>query len=394
MRLLFNIDGLYNSGGMERVLTEKVNFFKREYGYDIIIITTEGKGKSSFFSLEKEVKVIELGINYSNIQTKKNIFMRKISTFFKKRKHLFKVKKIVKQYKPDIIISLGDNSSIIGELKNNNIAKVLEIHFEKSKYLNITNNKNGVLGKLIYKYKKLKTIKMIRNYDEFIVLTKDDKKEWLKDIKIQNIREIPNPLPFVSDKISKQENKVIISVGRLEEVKDYYTLIKVWEKLFRKYPDWKLEIYGEGSLRGKLQEKINTLGMETSLILKGTEKNIKDKYLESSIYIMTSKHEGFGMVLMEAMICGLPVIAFDSSCGPKEIITEEEDGFLIRNRDLDEMANKLEMLILDKEKRKKMGKKAHDNIKRYSKSKVMLQWKRLFEKIIKGKNENEKRSYM
>ena len=387
MKIIFCTHRLDYSGGIERVLIEKVNYLKKFFNYEILIVVTMDEGRNIFFDLDKNIKVENLNINYNTLDKISNKIYKKIIYRLKQMQHLKKLKKLVNIYQPDLLISTGDQSISLCIDKKIKAFKLLENHLEKNTFL-VSLNKDDSLIK--YYYKKIKrylNFKNIEKYDKFIVLTNEDKEQWLNEKEIKNIEVIPNPLSFYPDEISSCKNKTIISVGRLAEQKGYKELIEVWSKLFKKYPDWKLEIYGEGSLKKELQEKIDTLGMTNSLLLKGTDKRIMERYLESSIYVMTSKYEGFGMVLVEAMACGLPVVSFDCPCGPKDIIKDGEDGFLIRNRDLDEMAKKLELLIKNENQRKIMGKKAHENIVRYSKEKVMLQWKNLFEELV-NKKEN------
>ena len=155
------------------------------------------------------------------------------------------------------------------------------------------------------------------------------------------------------------------------------------EYYFKKSPDWILEIYGNGSERENLQNKINKLRLEKSFLLKGAEKNIQEKYLESSIYVMSSRFEGMPMVLLEAMTYGLPIISFDCPCGPKDIIKDNEDGFLVEFGNIEQMAEKIEKLISDEEKRKLFGKNARKNVERFSADTIMKEWKELFESLLR-----------
>ena len=155
------------------------------------------------------------------------------------------------------------------------------------------------------------------------------------------------------------------------------------EYYFKKYPDWSLEIYGEGPERENLQNKINKLDLGKSFLLKGVEKNIVNKYLESSFYVMSSRFEGMPMVLLEAMSCGLPVISFDCPCGPRDMIKDNENGFLIEFGNIEKMAKKIEELIITEEKRKLFGKNAKRNVQIFSQDKVMNQWKELFESMVR-----------
>ena len=253
---------------------------------------------------------------------------------------------------------------------------IREYHFNKGHRLHrkeynfITKLKNI----LVTKYEEY----VLKKYDKIIVLTNEDKEKWNEKYSIEVIY---NPLTFFPQNISNLKNKKIISVGRLEEQKGYDILIDVWNIVSKKYPDWILEIYGEGSERENLQNKINKLGLEKSFLLKGATKDIQDKYLESSIYVMSSRYEGMPMVLLEAMACGLPIVSFNCPCGPKDIIKDKEDGFLIPFGDIELMAEKIEELIIDEEKRKLFGKNAKRNVQRFSQDKIMNQWQELFENL-------------
>ncbi len=377
MKLLYCIRGLYNSGGMERILTDKLNYLSQNYNYEIYVITTDQKEKNIFFPLNKEIKHIDLGINYLD-DINKNFFKRILVYIQKQKEHEKKLKNIINEIKPEILISLGDEDrNFIYKFKNKNIKIVREHHFNKKHLLQ--NEARNFIYKLKAYYMHFKDIYLVDKYDEFIVLTEEDKENWHN----KKIKSIPNFINFIPEKSSNCENKKIISVGRLEYQKGYDILINVWNIISKKYPNWILEIYGEGIERESLQNKINKLGLEKSFILKGAVKNIQDKYLESSIYVMSSRYEGMPMVLLEAMSYGLPVVSFDCSCGPKDIIKDNEDGFLVEFGNIEQMAEKIEKLISDEEKRKLFGKNARKNVERFSADIIMKEWKELFENLIK-----------
>lgn len=189
---------------------------------------------------------------------------------------------------------------------------------------------------------------------------------------------IPNLLPFSPEKGSSCLEKRIISIGRYSEQKGYDRLIEAWIKVNRKHPDWHIRIYGEGQDRNSLQELIEKHHIENSFSLCPPTKSIQEKYLESSIYVMSSRFEGLPMALLEAMACGVPCISFDCPYGPAEIITPEEDGILVKNGNTDELADAICRLIEDTDKRIRMGKQAQKNIQRYSREEVMKLWDELF----------------
>lgn len=251
---------------------------------------------------------------------------------------------------------------------------IKEFHISRNK--NLEFNKKNIFKEKIEKH-------FFSKYSKIIILTNEDKKNW----NLPNVEVIFNSLPFNIDIYPKYESKKIISVGRLDKQKGYDILIDVWNKISKKYPEWTLEIYGDGPEKEKLQDKINKLKLQETFILRGATTNIQEKYLESSIYVMSSRYEGMPMVLLEAMECGLPVVSFDCPCGPKDIIKDNQDGYLVKFGDIEGMVEKIEILIKDEEKRKIFGKRAKENIQRFSQDKIMQQWKELFEKLMVEKNE-------
>lgn len=373
MRIMFCIQGVFNSGGMERVLINRVNYFIEKFKYECIIITVDQKKRESFFKINNSAICEDLEINYcDNIGN----FPRRVKNYLKKqREHKKKLKEVIEKYKPAIIVSMGDTDKYILPIIKGDAKIILEHHFEK--YFIFKEPRN-----FLYKLKDFiffkKEERLLKKYDEFLVLTEEDKKQY----KNNKIKVINNPLSFYPKKISRLENKRVISIGRLVSQKGYDLLIEIWKKVALKYPDWILDIYGEGDLRKDLQEKINKYKLGNKIFLKGKEKNIQEKYLESSIYVMSSRYEGFGMVLVEAQACGLPIVSFDCPCGPKDIVTDGEDGFLCKFGNIDEMTDKIIYLIENEEKRKEFGKKARENSLRFSEEIIMKQWKELFKNLI------------
>lgn len=379
MKIMFCIRGIFNSGGMERVLINRVNYLKENFNNECIIITTDQNNQGPFFKLNKEIIHEDLEINYFLNQ---GSFFKKVIIYLKKqRQHKKRLEKVIEKYNPDIIISMGNDDKYILPYINKDIKIILEHHFEKNFLFKEPQN-------LFYKLKNYiflkKEEKLLNKYDEFLVLTKEDKEQY----KNNKVKVISNPLSFYPKNISQLKNNKVISVGRLEYQKGYDLLIKVWKKVVDKYPNWILDIYGEGELKEELQKKIDIYGLKNNLFLKGKEKNIYKKYLEASIYVMSSRYEGFGMVLIEAQACGLPVVSFDCPCGPKDIISDGKDGFLCKFGDIDEMAEKIIYLIEREEERKKMGKNARENSLRFSEEKIMRQWKELFEALLKKNRRN------
>lgn len=382
IKLMFCMKNLSYSGGIERVIANRITALLEEDSYEIIIVTTDQKkNEENFYKISNLVKIIHLEINYKDIQSEK--FLYRVFKFKKKQKiHSKKMKEVLKEINPDIIMSLGfEDKWILPKIKGES-KLILEHHSEKNHLLKLHNT---IIYQLKDYYQLWKEKKMIGIYDKFLVLTQEDKKQWGD----KRVEVIPNFLTFFPEEKAELENQKVISVGRLSYEKGYDMLIDIWNIVYQKHPKWILEIYGEGNEKVFLEKKIKNLNLENVIKLKGVTKNIKDKYLSSSIYIMSSRFEGFGMVLIEAMSCGLPVISFDCPCGPKDIIENNEDGFICKFNNIEDMAQKLIYLIENKEIRKRMGAKARENSLKFTKEKIIKEWKKIFETLKRKKDNSE-----
>jgi len=221
-------------------------------------------------------------------------------------------------------------------------------------------------------------------YDKFVVLTEKNKLEWEN---LTNIEVIVNPLTFYPKQNSSLKNKKAILVGKLSYQKGQDFVIETWKKVAKIYPDWVLEIYGKSDENNYYQTLIDKYKLEKNTLLLPPTSDIEQRYLDASIYVMSSRFEGFGMVLTEAMACGLPCVSFDCPYGPSDIITEGEDGFLVPVGDTDKLAEKICFLIENDETRFRMGKNAKENVKRFLPENIISQWDKLFKELI---NKNER----
>ncbi|MCL1669408.1 glycosyltransferase family 4 protein [Elizabethkingia ursingii] len=375
MKIIYNILGTYNSGGMERVLANKVNYLAGR-GYDITIITTDQQGRKPYFELDPRIECIDLGINYTeNID--KGI-LKKILSYSKKQKsHRKKLENVLIGHKADITISMFDNdASFIYKIKDGS-KKVLEIHFSRFKRLQY--GRKGIWG-IIDKYRSYKDLEIVKKYDRFIVLTHEDKDYWGE---LSNIRVIPNANSFIPSGYPNLEAKNVIAVGRYDYQKGFDELISVWENVYKLHPDWSLNIFGQGPLKQELQKQINKLGLSEVVHLCPPVKNIEKEYLNSSVLAMTSRYEGLPMALLEAQVCGLPMVAYSCKCGPKDIIHNNINGYLINEGDQKSMAEKLICIINDPILRKEMGAESLRLSGDYTQDQIMKQWVELFKQVIR-----------
>ena len=376
-RIAYCTPSLYIAGGVERVLTTKANYFADVWGYEIYIILTDGKGKAPYYPLSPNIKIINLDINFEELWHLS--FLKKIPVYLRKQR-FFKKKltEALMEIRPDITVSLLRREiNFINSIKDGS-KKVGEIHINRDNYRNFKTNKENSIKKIFAYFWDKQLLAELKKLDAFVVLTQDDKEKWPE---LNNINVIPNPLPFYPNEESTCQQKKIISVGRYSHEKGFDRLVKAWAIVAESHIDWTLHIYGSGD-SNELQKEIQELGIEKNTLIHGATSEIVEKYKESSIYLLTSRFEGFGMVLAEAMACGIPCISFDCPYGPRNIITNNEDGILVENDNIIEFAKQIKNLIENPDMRIGMGKKARNNIKRLMVENIATQWQTLFDNLL------------
>lgn len=326
---------------MERALTLKANYFAEHFGYDIHIILTDGKGKEPYYPLHPSITLHQLSINYDEMYGRS--LLKRISGYSKKQR-LYKkrLNECLCEIRPDITVSLLRREiNFICEMKDGSV-KLGEIHFNKSNYREFTDNRlPGFVQRMVKQYWMRQLIRQLRKVRYFVVLSNEDAAEWTE---LDNVKVIHNPLPFLPDQQSDGTQKQVIAVGRYMPQKGFDRLVSAWRIVSRKHPDWTLSIYGDG-MREQLQRQVDEEGVASSCLLKHTVQNIVDKYCESSVFVLSSRYEGFGMVIIEAMACGVPPVSFTCPCGPRDIIADGRNGLLVENGDIGGLAEKICYLI-------------------------------------------------
>ena len=378
MKIVYCIQSVHNSGGMERVLANKANYLVEKLNYEVVIITTDRKNRSSFFQFSPKVKFIDLGINYED--TPQNLSINKL--FVQKSKmalHRKRLADCLKQIKPDISISMfGMEVQFLHRIKDGS-KKVLEFHFSKRyKIIEAKSFKEICFQRVRLMFWNA----IIPHYDKFIVLTNRDFKDWGSP---KNGCVIPNMIIGKKDgkiKLGKKCNHTVMAAGRLTYQKGFDMLINAWQEVKKKYPDWILRIFGEGEQRKFLQEKIKSMGLEGYVFLEGRVNNLMDYMIESDVYVMSSRYEGFPMVLLEAMAVNIPCVSFDCPCGPSDIITNKIDGVIVTSNDVKELSTAIQDIIKDESYRNFLKSNIRKKIEKFSENKIMNQWDSLFNALI------------
>lgn len=373
IKFAYTISGLFNSGGMERVLTQKANYLADVLGYDVTVITTDQNNRAPFFKLSDNVRHIDLGINYFASKKSRFWHLKKLSL---KRLHKKRLQKVLQEEKFDVVDSLMDfDFGFLYKIKDKS-KKVIEFHF--SKYGKAIASRNAMFKK-IQKIRADRWNKLVSRYDKFVVLTHEDASQWAG---VRNIEVIPNFLDSITENTSPLKERKVVSIGRFDYQKGFDMLVEAWRVVHNKFPDWNLEIIGGGD-HNDVQKMIAGYNLNGSVLVSAPTKDVASKYMASSIYVLSSRYEGLPMVLLEAMSYGLPVVAFECPCGPKDVI-DSSFGVLCPNGDILSMANgicdiigKFEGGVLNE-----MGRSARNSVQRFEKNRIMEVWDKMYRKLI------------
>lgn len=375
MKIVYVYEALALYGGIERILIEKMNYLSQLPNYHIYIITTNQGNHPISFPLLPEVKHIDLNIRF---HTKYRYSILK--QLWIGRQMNIKFKRLLKEQfdtiKPDIIIVTTDLYMDIVTQLASDIPVIAESHSDK--YQNLLSNNGKRLNK-IQQYEQYKYLKSINKVTKLVTLTEQDAKIW--NIPKKTVI-IPNCIQSSHIEHSTCKNKQVIFVGRFSYQKGIDYAIDIWKIVHQKFPDWELHLYGEGELKEIYVSEIKKQSLDTTIFIHKPTSHIDNTYKESSIFMLTSRYEPFGLVIPEAMSCGIPCIAFKCS-GPINIIDDQINGLLIDNGNIQKFADAICYLIENEQIRKTMGQKAIEKAQFYDIQNIMPKWKELFEHLLK-----------
>lgn len=356
MKLCYFIGDISNTGGIERVISILTTEQIKDRNIEITIVSKFHSYSKPNYFFDDKVRIIYLTDvvitgapnSYSRLKDHFQV-VNNIGKFFEENKY-------------DLILSQAFPNTFTLWLAGVNMKKVIAV--EHTYY--------GYYGNMI---------KKIRNYvykkcSAVVVLTEKDRELFASVL--TNLFVIPNPVELSVCRHSILEDGRIITAGRLEYAKAYDVLLNVFFRVHKKFPSWKLDIYGKGSLKDSLQRQIIKLNLEGSATLRGTTDQLLNEMYSSSFYVMSSRFEGFAMVLVEAMSQGLPCISFDCPNGPSTIIEQGKNGILVENQNEEKLYDAIIELIEDRDRRLQMGYKAFNSIAKYDVRNVVAQWKELY----------------
>jgi len=365
LKILYLTNQFHLHGGIEKMLSQKINYLIEELGHEVILCTSEHKNNSFVYQLSDKLKHIDLGINY--IRSKSYFHPKNL---LKSTKHFKALKATIKNEKPNVIISVNYTpEQYFIPFIEKQIPKVKEFH---SSGISIK-KANGMSGKLKYQL-----FKSFSRYNSLIVLNQDEVKYY----PFENVTVIPNFIKLESHNTILKKENIIVAAGRIAPVKQFDHLIRAWSKIAHQFPDWQVKIYGDGD--EKLAQILNHLISELkvpNIRLMGPTTDLKNEMEKGSVYAMTSATECFPMVLLEAQAARMALISYDCPYGPRNIIKDNVTGVLTPHNSIEDFSKLLKDLLLDQEKRKRLGNLSQLGVAALSEQRIMLKWQKLFKSL-------------
>ncbi|GAB5563230.1 MAG: glycosyltransferase family 4 protein [Winogradskyella sp.] len=368
MRVTYIVRSINGTTGLERMILFQTNYFINKFNYeiDIVLLNTQFKLNNSNFEINDKIKFTHLKCFKDNSFG----YLTKVNS----------INKAIKKINPDVIMVCIDEifGLTLGLFLTDQIPKIYQRH--TTKQMNLGFSSESFKDKVINFIKTQLIVRSGFSYDKFVVLSEEHKSHWSH---LNNLEVINNPITTeYSNKGAELKNKVVIAVGRQSYEKGFDMLLRSWKKVLDNFPDWTLKIYGNENPKLALKDLAKELLINDNVQFYNHTSNIEEVYLGSSLLVCSSRIEGFPLVLLEAMALGVPVVSFDCDIGPRAIIKDNEDGLLVPLNDIDELCNSIKILISNYDLRQKLGKKAKENIIRFSPELVMNNWKILIEELV------------
>lgn len=370
MKLLYFTIQINMIGGLARILIDKINWLVA-HGYDVTLCNIERGDVLPAYALDERVKVIrgDISTTAGNALTRLRGVLGAIN----------RVREIIKEVQPDIIVNAHcPLVTWVLPFVSTKIPKIVEIH-QSRQGLEMLNRwaMNG-FSRWLHKW----SIRWIYGlYDKFVVLTSGDQKAW----NLRNCMVIPNfsnyseqgCLASIPREREEKAQYQIIMLARLVPQKRIDLMVQIWAKLAKDFPQWQVKVLGEGWERPRLEVQILRAGLHDTFLLPGQVKNVTAELQKSDILCLTSEYEGFGIVLIEAMLKGVPVIAFDY-VGVDDIIENGVDGYVVPFGDIDTYVNKLKLMMSSFEERDRLVRNALSSVRKFDKEDIMKRWVQLF----------------
>jgi glycosyltransferase involved in cell wall biosynthesis len=359
-KIFILIDQFYQHGGIERLVALKSNYWSTKYGYDVTIISTEQKENTPLYALEPSVHFIDLKVNY-----KREISFFSISNIILLLKNSIRLQKCINQSKPDYIVVASHipMTYVLPFLRLRNTKIIKEFHFTR-----YYTSKEISLKQSLFKFVEAR-------YHKLIVLSKEE----ATFCRTHNIQIIPNPIQDIHriTNLTKKED-VAVAIIRFAPVKQLESMVEAWSLFINKgYSNWRLHIFGDyNNDYGKhIVEFVNILDISGNIIFKGQTSNVLEELSKSKLLLLTSAQECFPLVILEAQSVGVPVISFDSPTGPRNIINNNEDGFIVDLNNISLFASKLKEFASNSHIQDRLSENSLVNAQKYNIDTIMNIWR-------------------
>lgn len=382
MRILIMHRSFALVGGAERVITDKANFLANA-GHQLLLVSYEQGQHPLPYELHPSVGYKDLDCRFFTLS--KYSLPLHICHFLRLRNKFGKaLHSTVEDFKPDVVVLASDWQTLMGAVVKsvNPIPVIAEFHNTYAHIMRKVESSDNWLRKVVTQFYYRQTISNLRKCLKLVVLTEIDAQNWRRHF--DNVCVIPNPVtqyPDVIDDIPKDNGRIIF-VGRFNHEKRIDRLITAFSMFADRYPDWHVDIFGDGNEKEKLLRQIDECGLVKRVVIHEPTKAIYDEYKRSEMLVLCSEHEASPLVLVEAMACGVPCVSLDCPTGPRAIIKDGETGLLAKDGDVNDLASKMEWLIAHEAERKEMGRKARVFAASRKQDVVMGQWEKLYTGII------------
>ncbi len=383
MRILIMHRSFALVGGAERVITDKANFLANA-GHQLLLVSYEQGLHPLPYELHPSVGYKDLDCRFFTLS--KYSLPLHIFHFLRLRNKFRKaLRSTVENFKPDVVVLASDWQTLMGAVVQsvNPIPVIAEFHNTYAHIMRKVESSENWLRKVVTQFYYRQTISNLRKCLKLVVLTEIDAQNWRRHF--DNVCVIPNPVtlyPDVIDDIPKDNGRIIF-VGRFNHEKRIDRLITAFSMFADRYPDWHVDIFGDGNEKENLLRQIDECGLVNRVVIHEPTKAIYDEYKRSEMLVLCSEHEASPLVLVEAMACGVPCVSLDCPTGPRAIIKDGETGLLAKDGDVNDLASKIEWLIIHESERKEMGRRARAFAASRKQDVVMGQWEKLYTGIVK-----------
>lgn len=363
MKIAYLIEDFAVKGGAERIVAQKANHLSADYGHDVTIVSIYHDERPPAYPL-KGVNIISLNVPFTVKNT--NIIRKTLSRTRVLMQAATRFNKAMNTLQPDIIFFTLSLGALLLPLYRGKAKRIYESHLARK----------FTPYNTFFKLTELKS-------DAIVCLTSGDAKEYKT---AKRIGVIPNFIDKPKACVKDYAVKRAVAVGRLEHQKGFDILINCWKAAVETRPGWRLDIYGEGPLRDELQRQIDSFRLQETIKLRGTCTDMAEKYTQYSLHLMSSRHEGLPMTLLEAQAAGLPSVTFDFEYGAADIVTDSVNGFLVPQNDTKTFTNRLVQIMDSEDLRAKFGTEAKETAKAFFTENIMWKWQKLIQETLNKHN--------